>query len=365
MANVIVFGAEVNWWRRARPAARAHGASPRTRASARDESVPWRRVQRSALGGACAARARWRVLALPGVAELRDRALSPVRDEDRVEAEALAAARLVGDAARAGRRAPRAPRRRARARRARRRSARRRSWRRRSSAVQHAADPGRRRPSAPSRMPGRAAERLHLDARSPRRAPTRRPAPSRARSGPSRARSRRTSRRPRAGSSRASSELELPARRARAQLVELVRVAGGEPRPHCALGEARRAHAVDRGQPVEQPNRGSRPAEAELRRHARVLGLLDLDRLDLAAALLDRGERRPATLAARRELDRERACCACCLPASMLCASAERPERQEHERGGQRRRARRCPRPRRCRSPRRPRATRPSSGRAR
>ena len=80
MANVIVFGAEVNWWRRA----------PRA-----THEPPGSSASRSAR----AARARCECSRLPVVAELADGALLAVRDEDRVVAEAAAAARRARDRA--------------------------------------------------------------------------------------------------------------------------------------------------------------------------------------------------------------------------------------------------------------------------
>ena len=77
MANVIVFGAEINWWWRERLA-----ALRRTRGQRRSRAA---REQRRRGHGAS--------LRLPLVPELRDRPLLAVRDEDRVVAEALAAAR--------------------------------------------------------------------------------------------------------------------------------------------------------------------------------------------------------------------------------------------------------------------------------
>ena len=79
MSNVIVFGAELNWWigERAR-----HRRGP---------------IRSTASRSACAARARCECSCLPSVAELRDGALLAVGDEHRVVAEALRAARRVGD----------------------------------------------------------------------------------------------------------------------------------------------------------------------------------------------------------------------------------------------------------------------------
>ena len=99
-------------------------AASRTKPSRRcGESVParWsahRVAERSRREGAV------RVLRLPRVAELGDRAGLAVRDEDRVEPEALGARGRRRDRAARARRCRGAPRRRARARRARRRSAR-------------------------------------------------------------------------------------------------------------------------------------------------------------------------------------------------------------------------------------------------
>ena len=77
MANVIVFGAEVNWW---------HGRRARTRSPAGLSLVT------VVTGGsrAAAARARWELPPLPVVAELGDGPRLAVGDEDRVVAEALA-----------------------------------------------------------------------------------------------------------------------------------------------------------------------------------------------------------------------------------------------------------------------------------
>ena len=90
MANVIVFGAEVNWWRQ---------SAARRRAEAGAGRVAERYSGSSAAASACAAARAVRVLALPVVAELRDRPRLALRDEDRVVAEALAAARLARDRA--------------------------------------------------------------------------------------------------------------------------------------------------------------------------------------------------------------------------------------------------------------------------
>ena len=84
ISNVIVFGAEINWWvsrgRRAVEAEEALGLACRAMSGARHRTW-WFRTAR---GGAQAMRVR----GLPHVAELCDGALFAVRDEDRVEAEA-------------------------------------------------------------------------------------------------------------------------------------------------------------------------------------------------------------------------------------------------------------------------------------
>ena len=155
MANVIVFGAEVNWW---------HGAPRRGRRACRGPGPDRATCADAAARGGRRGRAAVRVLALPVVAELGDRPLLARRDEDRVVAEALVAARarvaivaLEDAACRA------APRRRARARRARRRSAR--GGRRLPSSSLEQPSPTPSSAQRAEAMPGRAAERLDLDPR--------------------------------------------------------------------------------------------------------------------------------------------------------------------------------------------------------
>ena len=80
MANVIVLGAEVNWWRGA-PAPRTSEHGRESHASRAPRVAPARRSRAV------------RVLRLPVVAELRDRPRLAARDEDRVEAEAPLPAR--------------------------------------------------------------------------------------------------------------------------------------------------------------------------------------------------------------------------------------------------------------------------------
>ena len=90
MANVIVLGAELNWWQSERRGLRH-----------RPRRARQRRVS------ARAARARCECRRLPLVAELGDGALLSVRDEDRVVAESL---RCRAARARSGRRAMPVPR---------------------------------------------------------------------------------------------------------------------------------------------------------------------------------------------------------------------------------------------------------------
>ena len=183
MANVIVLGAEVNWWhgaprRGSRPPgpARSRGKGPERRQIAvPDTSAP--AMTLSARPTAASERRRGagavRVLALPVVAELGDGLLVAGRDEDRVVAEAALAPPLERDRALEHAR-PRSsapsgaiatsPRPSARAGSARR------------AAARAARRPGR--PAAPSAPTGGPARRRapRTRCRSPRRAPTR-PAP--------------------------------------------------------------------------------------------------------------------------------------------------------------------------------------------
>ena len=167
MANVIVLGAEVNWWQR--------GSAPCRSDRRARPSLPSARAERLRGEGAV------RVLGLPRVAELGDRPRLAARDEDRVEAEAALARRLAGDRAVEDAACRGTHARRVRAARARRRSAR--AVVAPSSAVERALDVA---PLAQRAVctPGRAAERGELDARVVGEHPAVRPARRCGRSAP-------------------------------------------------------------------------------------------------------------------------------------------------------------------------------------
>ena len=95
ISNVIVFGAEINWWvSRGRRAVEAEEAP-----ASLNEPCPVPGTGHGGSGQRAGGPGAMRVLGLPLVAELCDGALFAVRDEDRVEAEAFLATRLFGDPA--------------------------------------------------------------------------------------------------------------------------------------------------------------------------------------------------------------------------------------------------------------------------
>ena len=315
---------------RARPAhdARARGPAPtspaatstrRSRCGSASRSRRSRRTCRRCCGssssrtGTSSAAGRWsggstespcrarpvRVLALPRVAQLGDRPLLALRHEDRVVAEALRATTLGGDPALERARPPHlvavgpdrdqladvpgAP---------------------ILDAVELAEQAVERIVVAgPARrvQPGPTAERVDREARVLAEHPLAGRGRAPGRTAPSRARSRSASRPSSGGNSPHAEQLDRPPRQRGPQLVELVRVGRGQPRyelQRTARTSSRSASRVERA-------RGSlgegRPQDDE----QSVAGLLELERLDVGAELLDRGEQRPRARAAC-QLDLER-----------------------------------------------------------
>ena len=359
MSNVIVFGAEVNWWlaqgRRERRRDRRPGLTDLSRGGPR-------LAGETRFSGRCgceegrAARARWELRRFQSFAELGDRPRLAGRDEDRVVAEPLLPLGVVASAP-SRIPVPRSSAVRRQSRRARRRSARAGP----STPVEllRAAARRRRPPSAPT-DPGPAAERRRLDpgvlADQPHlrlRPPTPEDAPWRARS--------RSSVAPVLGRIAVGvQELELPAGQRRPELLELVPFREHSRALTAATGAARRRQRRDL---LRDPRGLGAPRASASDDVDRPL-VAELDRVDDPPSSSIRVKHaRGGPL--RREVDHELASSGRTRATIRLLTTPQRPERDEHERGRPDRDhvvARPGRHPDRGA---RPRASPPSSGRAR